>query len=48
MIVDALVERLKHWSKDNPKGRCHKGYNPTVTPPCYAGVGHNRIEFGIL
>jgi hypothetical protein len=26
MILNALVERLKRWSKDNPKGRCHKGY----------------------
>ena len=26
MILNALGERLKRWSKDNPKGRCHKGY----------------------
>ena len=31
MILNALGERLKRWSKDNPKGRCHFGVYPNQT-----------------
>ena len=34
MILNALVELLKHRPKDNPKGRCHTQVYPSVTPLC--------------
>jgi len=48
MILNALVEQLKRWSKDDFKGRRHKVVYPTVTAPCYTGACHTEVEFGIL
>ena len=31
MILNALVEKLKHRSKDNSKGHCHNQVYPAVT-----------------